>query len=129
MSTRRSTGSTRGPDSPSAKKAPAKRARAKQDPKQEARPDVKQDVAQEASLAPAVMAREPSPPPVVARPQVAPPSRIEISADARRAMVAEAAYLRAERRGFSHGGEVEDWLAAEAEVDKLLTGGHGTWRQ
>jgi hypothetical protein len=27
-----------------------------------------------------------------------------------------AAYLRAERRGFASGYEVEDWLAAEAEV-------------
>jgi hypothetical protein len=38
----------------------------------------------------------------------------------RRAMIAEAAYLRAERRGFAPGGEVEDWLAAEREVDALL---------
>jgi hypothetical protein len=46
--------------------------------------------------------------------------RIEISADARRGMIAEAAYLRAERRGFEHGHEVEDWLSAEAEVNTLL---------
>jgi hypothetical protein len=31
-------------------------------------------------------------------------------------MVAEAAYFRAERRGFLPGAEIEDWLAAEAEV-------------
>jgi hypothetical protein len=43
-----------------------------------------------------------------------------ISPDMRRAMIAEAAYLRAERRGFAPGGEVEDWLAAEREVDALL---------
>ena len=30
--------------------------------------------------------------------------------------IAEAAYYRAERRGFAAGQEVEDWLAAEAEV-------------
>ena len=53
---------------------------------------------------------------------------IEISEDVRRGMIAEAAYLRAERRGFSggHDKEREDWLAAEAEVDALLKGGHGT---
>ena len=28
-----------------------------------------------------------------------------------------AAYYRAERRGFAPGHEVEDWLAAEAEID------------
>ena len=30
--------------------------------------------------------------------------------------IAEAAYYRAERRGFAPGGETEDWLAAEAEI-------------
>jgi Protein of unknown function (DUF2934) len=50
---------------------------------------------------------------------------ITVSEDARRAMVAQAAYLRAERRGFASGGEVEDWLAAEAEVDALLRAGNG----
>lgn len=34
----------------------------------------------------------------------------------RRAMVTRAAYLRAERRGFEPGHELEDWLAAELEV-------------
>jgi hypothetical protein len=44
-----------------------------------------------------------------------------ITPDMRRGMIAEAAYLRAERRGFAPGGEHEDWLAAEAEVDRLLS--------
>jgi hypothetical protein len=35
-------------------------------------------------------------------------------------MVAEAAYYRAERRGFSPGAELEDWLGAEAEIDRLM---------
>lgn len=30
--------------------------------------------------------------------------------------IAEAAYYRAESRGFEPGGETQDWLAAEAEV-------------
>jgi Protein of unknown function (DUF2934) len=53
---------------------------------------------------------------------------IQISADVRREMIAEAAYLRAERRGFTggHEQEREDWLTAEAEVDALLKGGHGS---
>lgn len=34
----------------------------------------------------------------------------------RRRMIAEAAYFRAERRGFAVGGELDDWLAAEAEL-------------
>ncbi len=40
-----------------------------------------------------------------------------LSADERRSLIAEAAYLRAERRGFANGDEVDDWLAAEAEID------------
>ena len=38
----------------------------------------------------------------------------------RAALIAEAAYFRAERRGFAPGHETEDWLGAEAEVDALL---------
>jgi hypothetical protein len=40
-------------------------------------------------------------------------------------MIEQAAYLRAERRGFAPGNETEDWLAAEAEVDALLRAGNG----
>ena len=61
----------------------------------------------------------------------APVTTIEISEDVRRGMIAQAAYLRAERRGFSggHDKEREDWIAAEAEVDALLKAGHGTSAQ
>lgn len=38
----------------------------------------------------------------------------------RAALIAEAAYFRAEKRGFAPGHENEDWLAAEAEVDARL---------
>jgi hypothetical protein len=34
----------------------------------------------------------------------------------RREMIAIAAYLRAEKRGFEPGHELEDWYAAEMEV-------------
>jgi Protein of unknown function (DUF2934) len=53
------------------------------------------------------------------------PQRAAVAAEDRRAMIAEAAYLRAERRGFAPGHETEDWLAAEAEVDVLLKIGPG----
>lgn len=35
----------------------------------------------------------------------------------REARIAEAAYWRAERRGFTPGHELDDWLGAEQEVD------------
>ena len=45
----------------------------------------------------------------------------KIDVEKRRALIAEAAYLRSERRGFEPGHEEEDWLAAEAEIDLALT--------
>jgi hypothetical protein len=52
-------------------------------------------------------------------------SRVKVTPEARRALIAESAYLRAERRGFAPGHESEDWLAAEAEIDALLRVEHG----
>jgi len=48
---------------------------------------------------------------------------VGIDPDRRRALIAELAYYRAERRGFEPGHETEDWLSAEAEVDTALTMG------
>lgn len=33
-------------------------------------------------------------------------------------MIAQAAYYRAERRGFEPGHEMEDWLAAERDIQQ-----------
>lgn len=38
----------------------------------------------------------------------------------REQMIAEAAYYRAERRNFAGGREMDDWLAAEEEIDSLI---------
>jgi Protein of unknown function (DUF2934) len=35
-------------------------------------------------------------------------------------MIARAAYLRAEQRGFEPGRELDDWLAAAADIDAQL---------
>lgn len=43
-----------------------------------------------------------------------------VTAEQRRQMIAEAAYLRAEQRGFDGGDPLRDWLEAEAEVDARL---------
>jgi Protein of unknown function (DUF2934) len=37
--------------------------------------------------------------------------------ESREARIAEAAYWRAERRGFEAGQELDDWLAAERQID------------
>lgn len=46
-----------------------------------------------------------------------------VAADQRRYYVEVAAYYIAERRGFVGGNPLEDWAAAEAEVERLLTEG------
>ena len=42
------------------------------------------------------------------------------AAERRQSMIREAAYFRAERRGFVGGNPVNDWLEAEAEIDRML---------
>jgi hypothetical protein len=43
-----------------------------------------------------------------------------VDPNVRRQLVAAEAYSLAERRGFAAGGELEDWVAAEATVDSRL---------
>jgi hypothetical protein len=38
------------------------------------------------------------------------------------AMIAQAAYFRAEKRDFRGGGELSDWLEAEREITRMLDG-------
>jgi Protein of unknown function (DUF2934) len=45
---------------------------------------------------------------------------IQVSADARRSLIAEAAYFRSQKRGSKPGSPNDDWLAAELEVDARL---------
>ena len=54
---------------------------------------------------------------------VTPPAtrvRTDVPASLRHDMIERAAYLRAEQRGFAPGFEVDDWLAAEADVDSII---------
>jgi hypothetical protein len=53
---------------------------------------------------------------------VAPLPAVPLHHENRRASIAEAAYFKSERRGFVPGHEIEDWLAAEEEVDQRLIG-------
>ena len=48
------------------------------------------------------------------------PSRAAVGPKERYHEVAEAAYFRAEHRGFLPGNELQDWLDAEAEFDNPL---------
>jgi hypothetical protein len=52
--------------------------------------------------------------PVSALPPVTEPGEAQ-----HKALIAEAAYHRAEKRGFAPGQELDDWLAAEKEIEAL----------
>jgi len=52
------------------------------------------------------------------RPALRSPASFDPSSS-RETLIATAAYYRAERRGFSPGNELEDWLAAERDVDTM----------
>lgn len=43
-----------------------------------------------------------------------------ITPDERSRMIAEAAYYRAEQRGFTPYDQMQDWLDAESDVDSIL---------
>jgi len=55
-----------------------------------------------------------------AAPESVAEKRPPVSAEERYRMIAEAAYFRAEKRGFLGGNVAEDWLQAEAEIDRML---------
>nr|VFK42495.1 MAG: Protein of unknown function (DUF2934) [Candidatus Kentron sp. TC]VFK43249.1 MAG: Protein of unknown function (DUF2934) [Candidatus Kentron sp. TC]VFK56915.1 MAG: Protein of unknown function (DUF2934) [Candidatus Kentron sp. TC] len=50
------------------------------------------------------------------------PANSDFTPEERWNMIAVAAYYRAEQRGFIGGNPAEDWIAAEEEIDTLLSG-------
>ncbi len=46
--------------------------------------------------------------------------KADVSAEERQRMIAEAAYYRALNRGFNGGDPLDDWLAAEREINQGL---------
>jgi len=63
---------------------------------------------------------KPAAKPAVASKATATKAKAAIDPAARLRMIQECAYLNAAKRGFAHGRELEDWLAAEREVDARL---------
>jgi len=53
-------------------------------------------------------------------PDIRPDPGPNLSAQERNRFVAQAAYFRAEKRGFAPGCELQDWIEAEAEVSRLI---------
>ena len=71
----------------------------------------------------AATAKKSSPKPeaaTAATPARAATAKATLTPAERMKMIAEAAYYLAEKRGFSGGNELTDWVAAEKQVDSLL---------
>lgn len=96
------------PRNPTQIPAPAKSTKSRRKPSSVATPE------SVASPEPSSEARETGP---------ASAERTRITVSDRRGMIAMAAYYRAEKRRFAPGFEIEDWIAAEREVDELLRRG------
>jgi chromosome segregation ATPase len=59
--------------------------------------------------------------PVLAKMKVRKMAATQVTgSDRRHEMIAEAAYFRAERRGFDGGDPLIDWMEAEAAIDAML---------
>lgn len=55
-----------------------------------------------------------------ARKPAAAKAKKSVTPEQRYLMICEAAYYKAERRGFSPENEIQDWLDAEAEINRQL---------
>ncbi|HTV98111.1 MAG TPA: DUF2934 domain-containing protein [Steroidobacteraceae bacterium] len=90
----------------------------------------KRTTRRESTASPAAQPANGAAPPAKARaarkksPPSSSPSAVAASLqhEDRHASIARAAYFRSQLRGFAPGYELEDWLAAEAEVDQRLRG-------
>ncbi len=54
-------------------------------------------------------------------PSVGGPPHFDFATNGRLQRIREAAYRKAEERGFAPGHELDDWLEAEREVDEAST--------
>lgn len=105
------------------KSPPNKRAAAK--PKQ-ATTEIKSPKAKPKTAVKAVPAVKAAAPKKPATPRAAKPRSkkpVVVPPEQRRYYVEVAAYHIAERRGFTPGDPLEDWVQAEAEIDRLLAAG------
>jgi hypothetical protein len=108
-----------------AKPAPAATAKAKPAVKAASKVPVKAATKAATKAAPKATAKAA---PIASAPKSTAGSRAKkaagVSAEQRRNYIEVAAFYIAERRGFAPGNLLDDWVQAEAEIDRLLAGGH-----
>ena len=113
-----------------AKSAPAKRpAKTAEVTAAKAKPAPKAKVAARPAPAPKPKQAPKAAPKSTPKDSAAKPARTRakkiggVPAEQRRHYIEMAAYYIAERRGFAPGNPLEDWVQAEAEIDRLLVEG------
>ncbi len=84
-----------------------------------AKPPAKKTAPKKSAPKKAAAPKKKAPPKSVAKEPAGAGRPAAVNVEERSRMIAEAAYLRAEKRGFA-GDPVEDWLLAEEEVDRRL---------
>lgn len=113
------------PKAPAAKKAPATKSVKAKAPTEAKAKAVKKPAVPAATKAPA--AKKATTKSAPATPAAAPAMAVNaipvLTPDQRRYYVEVAAFYIAERRGFHGGSEMDDWVQAEAEIDRLLREG------
>jgi hypothetical protein len=109
---------TAAPAKPAAAKAVAKPAAAKPVVKPAATPVAKAAPAKAAPAEAPAAAKPAAPKKAAAKPKLTP-----LAPDQRRFYVEVAAYYIAERRGFHGESQLNDWVEAENEIDRLLSEG------
>ena len=57
---------------------------------------------------------------IIAELAAQPAQQAVVDPETRRMMIAEAAYYVAEKRGFAPGGELQDWIEAEAQIQARI---------
>lgn len=62
-------------------------------------------------------------PPDAPAPGSAEPESARSEAEERHRRISDAAYYRSQQRGFAPGGEQDDWLEAERDLDSATSGG------
>ena len=60
----------------------------------------------------------PAAPPDMPNPPAGEPDTASTDAERRHHRISEAAYYRAQQRGFAPGADQEDWFEAETEIDR-----------
>lgn len=107
-----------------APKKPATKAASK--PKDEKRPATKKAAPAKSALPASKKAASGS---AATQPERTDQAARPITSEERHRLIAQAAYLRAEKRGFQNGDPEQDWLEAEKEIDAALTIGKGRARK